>query len=101
MYELVLVIHILVVIGLVVLVMIQNGKGAELGAAFGAGSANSMFGGAGTVSFLMKLTAVLAAIFFVTSVSLGVIKAKRAKNTLYNSPVVAEAAVKTATHHSS
>ena len=100
MYELVLVIHVLVVIALVILVMIQNGKGAELGAAFGAGSANSMFGGAGTVSFLVKVTAVLAAIFFITSVALGVMKAKMVKHALDNSPVVAEATARSAVHTS-
>ncbi len=69
-----LVVHLLVAIGMVVLVLIQHGKGADAGAAFGAGAAGgvsgSVFGAKGSGNFLSHSTAVLAAVFFITSLSL-------------------------------
>jgi len=70
MQTLVLVLHIIAAIGIVVLVLLQHGKGADMGAAFGSGSAGSLFGSAGASNFLSKTTAVLAAAFFVTSLGL-------------------------------
>ena len=70
MQTLVLVIHILAAIGIVVLVLLQHGKGADMGAAFGSGSAGSLFGSAGASNFLSRTTAVLAAVFFATSLGL-------------------------------
>ena len=55
---------------LIGLVLIQHGKGADMGAAFGTGSAGSLFGSSGSANFLSRTTAVAAAIFFVTSLSL-------------------------------
>jgi preprotein translocase subunit SecG len=54
----------------VVLVLLQHGKGADMGAAFGSGSAGSLFGSAGAANFLSRTTAVLAAMFFATSLGL-------------------------------
>ncbi len=65
-----LVVHILVALGICVFVLLQHGKGADMGAAFGSGSAGSVFGAAGSANFLSRTTAVLAAVFFVTSISL-------------------------------
>ncbi len=69
-----LVVHLLVAIGMVVLVLIQHGKGADAGAAFGAGAAGgvsgSVFGAKGSGNFLSHSTAILAAVFFITSLSL-------------------------------
>ena len=70
MHTLVLVLHIVAAVGIVVLVLLQHGKGADMGAAFGSGSAGSLFGSAGASNFLSKTTAVLAATFFVTSLGL-------------------------------
>ena len=70
MQTLVLMFHILAAVGIVVLVLLQHGKGADMGAAFGSGSAGSLFGSAGAANFLSRTTAVLAAIFFVTSLGL-------------------------------
>ena len=70
MQTLVLVLHIIAAVGIVVLVLLQHGKGADMGAAFGSGSAGSLFGSAGASNFLSKTTAVLAAAFFVTSLAL-------------------------------
>ncbi len=71
MQSIILILHVLVAICLVALVLVQQGKGAEVGASFGSGSANTMFGSAGPAPFLMKLTAVLGAVFFLTSLGLG------------------------------
>jgi preprotein translocase subunit SecG len=69
-FQIILVIHVLLALGLVVLILIQHGKGADAGAAFGSGAAGSVFGARGAHSFLYKLTAVMAIGFFVTSISL-------------------------------
>jgi len=70
MYQLVLMIHVLVAIVVIGLVLIQHGKGADIGAAFGSGASNTVFGSQGTGGFLFKLTGGLALTFFVTSLSL-------------------------------
>ena len=76
-----LVVHLLVAIGMVGLVLIQHGKGADAGAAFGAGAAGgvsgSVFGAKGSSNFLSRTTGVLATVFFITSLSLAYL----AKNT--------------------
>jgi len=69
-FQIILVIHVLLALGLVGIILIQHGKGADAGAAFGSGAAGSVFGARGAHSFLYKLTAVLAIGFFVTSISL-------------------------------
>ncbi|MFZ1547367.1 MAG: preprotein translocase subunit SecG [Candidatus Nitrotoga sp.] len=64
------VIHVLTAIVLVGLVLVQHGKGADMGAAFGTGSAGSVFGSSGSANFLSRSTAVAVGIFFITSMSL-------------------------------
>ncbi len=64
------VVHILTAIGLIGLILIQHGKGADAGASFGGGASQSVFGSAGSANFLTRATAVLAALFFVTSLVL-------------------------------
>ena len=66
----ILVLHVLAAASIVVLVLLQHGKGADMGAAFGSGSAGSLFGSSGAANFLSRTTAVLAAVFFVTSLAL-------------------------------
>lgn len=70
METLVWVVHVITAVVLAGLVLIQHGKGADMGAAFGSGSAGSVFGSSGSANFLSRSTAVAAAIFFVTSLSL-------------------------------
>ena len=70
MQTLVLVLHVLAAVSIVVLVLLQHGKGADMGAAFGSGSAGSLFGSSGAANFLSRTTAVLAAVFFATSLGL-------------------------------
>jgi len=70
MHTFLLIIHVMLAVSLIVLVLIQHGKGADAGAAFGSGASATVFGSRGSASFLTRATAVLAALFFVTSLSL-------------------------------
>jgi len=70
MQTLILVLHVLAALGIIGLVLLQHGKGADMGAAFGGGASGSLFGATGSANFLSRTTAVLAAIFFVTSLGL-------------------------------
>ena len=63
-------VHVLLAVVLVILVLLQHGKGADMGAAFGSGSAGSLFGPSGSATFLSRATGFVAAMFFVTSMSL-------------------------------
>jgi preprotein translocase subunit SecG len=67
---LVWIVHILVASSVVGLVLLQHGKGADMGAAFGSGSSGSLFGASGSANFMSRATAVLATLFFVTSLGL-------------------------------
>ena len=73
-----LILLVLDAVALVVLVLIQQGRGADIGAAFGSGSANTLFGSAGSASFLTKTTAWLAIGFFVISFGLAYTAKERA-----------------------
>ena len=65
-----IVIQVLSAIGVIVLVLLQHGKGADMGAAFGSGSSGSLFGASGSANFLSRLTAALATVFFVCTLAL-------------------------------
>lgn len=71
METLVWIVHLIVAAALIGLVLMQHGKGADMGAAFGGGSSGSLFGSSGSANFLSRTTAVLATIFFLTSLGLG------------------------------
>ncbi|WP_192457676.1 preprotein translocase subunit SecG [Musicola keenii] len=71
MYEALLVIFLLVAISLVGLIMLQQGKGADMGASFGAGASATLFGSSGSGNFMTRMTALLATLFFVISLILG------------------------------
>jgi preprotein translocase subunit SecG len=68
--SIILTIHVVLAIAIVVLVLVQHGKGADMGAAFGTGSAGSLFGSSGAANFLSRSTAVCATLFFLTSLGL-------------------------------
>ena len=70
MYQIVLLVHVVIAVLLIALVLIQHGKGADIGAAFGSGASNTVFGSQGSGGFLFKLTGALAIGFFVTSLTL-------------------------------
>ena len=67
---LILLLHVIAAVGVIGLVLLQHGKGADMGAAFGSGSSGSLFGSSGSANFLSRTTAVLAAVFFLTSMGL-------------------------------
>lgn len=65
-----MVFHVLAAVGIIGLVLIQHGKGADAGAAFGSGASGSVFGASGSANFLSRATAILAVVFFLTSLGL-------------------------------
>lgn len=73
MENIILLVHLLAAISIIVLILLQQGKGAEMGASFGSGASQTLFGSAGTGNFFSRMTAVFALVFFVTSFSLAVI----------------------------
>ena len=72
MENIILIIHFIIAILIIGFVLIQQGKGAKAGASFGAGASQTVFGSSGSWNFFSKITAVLATLFFVTSVTLAV-----------------------------
>ncbi len=80
MHTMVIVLHVLAATAIVVLVLLQHGKGADMGAAFGSGSAGSLFGSSGAANFLSRSTGILAAVFFVTSLGLTFLSASPSKS---------------------
>ena len=74
-----MVLYLLVALALIGLVMIQQGKGAGMGASFGSGASNTVFGSSGSGNFLTRATAVCATLFFVISLFLGNLTTKQTK----------------------
>lgn len=70
METVILIVHVLAAVGLITLVLLQQGKGADMGAAFGSGASSTVFGSQGSASFMTRSTAVMATVFFITSLSL-------------------------------
>lgn len=75
----ILTVHVLVAIAIIFLVLLQHGKGADMGAAFGGGSSGSLFGATGSANFLSRTTAALAVVFFLTSLSLAYLATHKPK----------------------
>ncbi|MEO8156802.1 MAG: preprotein translocase subunit SecG [Betaproteobacteria bacterium] len=93
METLILILHVLAALCVIGLVLIQHGKGADMGAAFGSGSAGSLFGSSGSANFLSRTTGVLAAVFFLTSLGLTYVSSHKSRpegvmSTHQDSPVV-------------
>jgi len=79
LFPLLLTAHILVGAGVIGLVLIQHGKGADMGAAFGGGASGSLFGASGSANFLSRMTAILATVFFLTSLGLTYLASSKPK----------------------
>jgi len=77
MEVLILVVHVIAALSIIGLVLLQHGKVADMGAAFGSGSAGSVFGSAGSANFMSRSTAILAVIFFISSIGLTVVSDKK------------------------
>lgn len=73
----ILVVHVIAALSIIGRVLLQHGKGADMGAAFGSGSAGSVFGSSGSANFLSRTTAIIATIFFVTSIGLTIFSTKK------------------------
>lgn len=84
MQQLVTIIHVLLAIALIALILMQKGRGSTVGAAFGSGASNTMFGSQGATPFLVKLIAGLALLFFITSLLLGYLTGHAAKTATSN-----------------
>lgn len=80
MYQVIIVIHVLLGLGVIGLVLMQQGKGADAGAAFGTGSSGSVFGAQGAASFLSRSTAILATLFFTTSLGLAIMNSQQSED---------------------
>jgi len=80
-FTLALIVHVIVSIALILIVLLQFGRGASLGAAFG-GASQTIFGSSGPASFLNKITTVAAVIFMITSMALAMMSAKRGSGSI-------------------
>lgn len=100
MTSLIIAVHVIVSFILIVVILLQSGSAGGMGAAFGGGGSQSLFGGSGSGKFFTRLTAIVAALFMITSISLTVMSAHRAKGTVmedYQTPVAVEAQAPTET----
>jgi preprotein translocase subunit SecG len=82
MSTLLIIIHTIVSIALILIILLQTGKGADMGAAFGGGASQTLFGSTGSSTFLGKLTTVAAVIFMLTSLSLAYLSGHRTSNSI-------------------
>lgn len=92
MEQIILGIHVLAAAAIIALILLQQGKGAEAGASFGAGASQTVFGGGGSGNFFTKATAIFATLFFVTSFGLAIVsKNKAAVDSSLGIPALVEA----------
>lgn len=91
MEKLVLVIHVLASLGVIGLVLMQHGKGADMGAAFGSGASGSLFGVSGSSNFMSRATAIFVAVFFTTSLTLAYLSSHHESGSIVKSVVSAPA----------
>ncbi len=90
METVILIVHVLAAVGVIALVLLQQGKGADMGAAFGSGASSTVFGSQGSSSFITRATAILATVFFVTSLSLAVFSSRGVDNASVTETAVTE-----------
>lgn len=81
MEKIVLVIHVLAAVGVIGLVLLQHGKGADMGASFGSGASGSLFGVSGSSNFMSRATAAFVAVFFATSLTLAYMASNKSGDT--------------------
>ncbi|MBI2645468.1 MAG: preprotein translocase subunit SecG [Deltaproteobacteria bacterium] len=82
MVSLVIILHVFVCVLLILVVLLQAGKGADMGSTFGAGGSQTVFGSGGAAPFLTKLTTAVAVIFMLTSIGLTILSARGAKKSV-------------------
>ncbi|MHB8173778.1 MAG: preprotein translocase subunit SecG [Nitrospirota bacterium] len=86
MFTFLIIIHVIVCIAVVLVVLLQQGKGADIGATFGSGGSQTVFGSRGAGNFLTKLTAAAGAIFMITSLSLAIIESHGTSSSVVKVP---------------
>ncbi len=94
MTSIIITIHVVVSFILIVVILLQSGSAGGMGAAFGGGGSQTLFGSSGSGKFFTRLTAIVAALFMITSISLTIMSAHRAKGTVmqdYTQPAAVEA----------
>lgn len=91
MESILLVVHVIVALLILGLIMLQQGKGAEMGASFGAGASQTIFGAVGSGNFFSRMTAILVAVFFATSFTLAIIAKKSVEVDDFPIPVLEKA----------
>jgi preprotein translocase subunit SecG len=79
-FTLILIVDVIVALGIIGLVLLQHGKGADVGAAFGSGASGSLFGASGSANFLSRTTAILATVFFLTTFVLAYLASHRPRD---------------------
>ncbi|MDP2825255.1 MAG: preprotein translocase subunit SecG [Sulfuritalea sp.] len=77
LHTVILTVHVIAALTIIGVVLLQHGKGADMGAAFGSGASGSLFGATGSANFLSRVTAALAVVFFLTSLALSYIATSR------------------------
>ena len=92
MYTLVVILHIAVSVALILIILLQTGKGADIGAVFGGGSSQTLFGSSGPTSFLSKMTAAAAIIFMLTSLFLAYFSGTRPSSSIMKGGVPVQTA---------
>lgn len=93
MQKIILIVHTVIALGIIALVLLQRGKGADAGAAFGAGASGTVFGARGSGSFFSRATAVLATAFFASSLTLAYLSSQRSvepESVLEGTPAIEE-----------
>jgi preprotein translocase subunit SecG len=85
MYTLIVILHVIVSIALILVILLQTGKGSDIGAVFGGGSSQTLFGSTGPTSFLSKLTAGAAIVFMLTSLFLAYFSGSTASRSIMKS----------------
>lgn len=90
METVILIVHVLAAIGVISLVLLQQGKGADMGAAFGSGASSTVFGSQGSSSFITRSTGILATVFFITSLALAVFSSRGVDNASVTESAVTE-----------
>lgn len=88
MENLILVIHVLAALGVIGLVLLQHGKGADMGASFGSGASGSLFGVSGSSNFMSRATAICVLVFFTTSLTLAYLSSHKSSGSVVKASVI-------------
>ncbi|VUD41046.1 Protein-export membrane protein SecG [Thalassocella blandensis] len=89
MENIVLLIHLLIALAIIGLILMQRGKGAEMGASFGGGASQTLFGASGSGNFFSKMTAIFAFLFFITSFSLAIMAKQKGEAEVFEDEIPA------------